>query len=108
MPATGTGSGTTGGSPAMIASVIAQQAMLLASGPIESRVVDKGVAPSREMRCCVGLKPVIPHSAAGIRTEPPVSVPIATTALPSPTDTAAPEEEPPGISRRSYGLPGVP
>src|SRR2546423_14848645 len=108
MPATGTGFGTTGGSPAIIASAIAQQAMLLASGPIESSVVDSGVAPAREMRCCVGLKPAIPHSAAGMRPEPPVSVPIAMTALPSPTDTAAPDEEPPGISRRSYGLPGVP
>jgi hypothetical protein len=84
----------------MIASAIAQQATLLASGPIESKVVDSGVAPSRGTRFCVGLKPVMPHSAAGMRTEPPVSVPIATTALSSPTDTAAPDDEPTGISRR--------
>src|SRR5438477_12064655 len=97
-----------GGSPAMIASAIAQQAMLLASGPIDSRVVDKGTAPSRGMRCCVGLNPAMPQNAAGIRTEPPVSVPIATIAWPSPIETAAPEDEPPGIKRRSWGLPGVP
>src|SRR5947207_15307192 len=108
MPATGTGLGTTGGSPAITASAIAQQARLLASGPIESSVVDNGTAPSREMRYCVGLKPAMPQKAAGMRTEPPVSVPIATTAWPSPTETAAPEDEPPGISRRSCGLPGVP
>jgi hypothetical protein len=80
----------------------------LASGPIESSVVDKGVTPSRCTRYCVGLKPAIPQNAAGIRTDPPVSVPIATTAWPSPTETAAPDDEPPGIRARSYGLPGVP
>jgi hypothetical protein len=37
-----------------------------------------------------------------MRTEPPVSVPIAITAPPSLTDTAAPDDDPPGISRRSY------
>ena len=92
----------------MIALAIAQQATLLASGPIESKVVDSGVAPSRGTRFCVGLKPAMPQNAAGMRTDPPVSVPIPTTAWPSATDTAAPEEEPPGIRRRSYGLPGVP
>ena len=87
---------------------MAQQATLFANGPIESRVVDSGVAPAREIRFCVGLKPTMPHNAAGIRTEPPVSVPIATIAPPSATETAAPEEEPPGMQRRSAGLPGVP
>src|SRR5262249_19602198 len=97
-----------GGSLARTASAIAQQAMLLASGPIESRVVDSGVAPSREMRNCVGLNPASPHKAAGMRTEPPVSLPIATIAWLSATDTAAPDDEPPGTRLRSCGLPGVP
>ncbi len=92
----------------MTASAMAQQATLLASGPIESSVVDSGIAPSREMRNCVGLNPVTPHSAAGTRTEPPVSVPIATTACPSATETGAPADDPPGMRLRSYGLPGVP
>jgi hypothetical protein len=35
-----------------------------------------------------------------MRTEPPVSVPIPTTAPPSLTDTAAPEDDPPGITGR--------
>ena len=85
----------------MTASAIAQQATLLARGPIESRVVDSGITPSRGMRLWVGLKPTRPHSAAGMRTEPPVSLPIATIACASPTDTAAPDDEPPGIRRRS-------
>jgi hypothetical protein len=85
----------------MIASAIAQHATLLANGPIESSVDDSGVTPSRGIRFCVGLNPTIPQSAAGMRTEPPVSVPIPTTAPPSLTETAAPDEDPPGISRRS-------
>ena len=53
------------------------------------------------------MNPAIQHSAAGMRTEPPVSVPSAATAMRSATDTAAPEEEPPGTRLRSAGLPGV-
>jgi len=40
-----------------------------------------------------------PHKAAGIRVDPPVSVPMPATAMPSATETAAPEDEPPGIRR---------
>ena len=52
----------------------------------------------------------IPHIAAGIRHDPPVSVPSAANAMPSLTETAAPEEDPPGIRpvARSHGLAGVP
>ena len=89
---------------------MAQQRTLAASGPIESSVVDSGSTPSVLTRCAVGLKPVNPHNAAGMRTEPPVSLPTAATAMPSLTDTAAPEEEPPGMRpvARSQGLRGVP
>ena len=60
------------------------------------------------MRRLLGLKPTTPHSAAGMRTEPPVSLPIAISHMPSATATAAPAEEPPGTRVRSCGLPGVP
>jgi hypothetical protein len=45
-----------------------------------------------------------------MRQEPPVSVPSAPNAMASVTDTAAPEDEPPGMrpARRSYALSGVP
>ena len=49
------------------------------------------------MRLAVGLKPVRPHNAAGMRTEPPVSDPTAAYAIPSVTETAAPDDEPPGM-----------
>ena len=89
---------------------MAQQFTLLASGPIESKVVDKGKAPDVETRAAVGLNPVRPHSAEGIRTDPPVSVPIPATAMLSLTETAAPLEDPPGIRASSLfqGFKGVP
>src|SRR5437879_3880403 len=52
----------------------------------------------------------MPHQAAGILTEPPVSVPIATGASPAETATPEPLEDPPGVlwTARSHGLRGVP
>ena len=60
------------------------------------------------MRSRLGLKPTMPQNAAGMRVEPPVSVPMATSHMPSAAATAAPEDEPPGTRVRSAGLPGVP
>ena len=79
-----------------------------AIGPTESSVKLSGKAPSVGTRCRLGLKPTRPHSAAGMRTEPPVSVPMAISHMPSATATAAPADEPPGTRARSRGLPGVP
>src|SRR5438128_2900667 len=62
------------------------------------------------MRPAVTLSPTIPFHAAGMRTEPPVSVPIATGARPDATATPEPLDEPPGVrwTFRSHGLRGVP
>src|SRR5215831_16762690 len=68
-----------------------------ASAPMESSEVESGNAPTVGTRCAVGLNPTTPHNAAGMRHEPPVSVPSAPYAMPSLTDTAAPEDEPPGM-----------
>src|ERR671923_1954135 len=46
----------------------------------------------------------MPHSAAGWRIDPPVSVPIAHGALPAATAAALPPLEPPGTRPRSHGL----
>ena len=56
-----------------------------------------GTRRSVGTRRAVGLKPTMPHSAAGMRQEPPVSVPRPPQAMASATETAAPEEEPPGM-----------
>ncbi len=52
--------------------------------------------------------PTIPHSAAGWRIEPPVSVPSAHGARPAATAAALPPEEPPGTRPRSHGLSVAP
>ncbi|MNL25506.1 hypothetical protein D3C87_1469910 [compost metagenome] len=96
-PRTGSASGAGPPSPDRMASSSAQQRTLAAMGPMESRLADSGSTPAMDTRQALGLKPVRPHSAAGMRTEPPVSDPIPATAMPSATDTAAPEDEPPGM-----------
>src|SRR5207302_9785763 len=48
--------------------------------------------------------PTTPHSAAGWRIEPPVSVPSAHGARPAATAAALPPEGPPGTRPRSHGL----
>ena len=50
------------------------------------------------------MKPYTPHSAAGCRTEPPVSLPRLTGEMPAATATALPPEEPPGTRPVSQGL----
>src|SRR3546814_7173639 len=62
---------------------MAQHSTEAARGPIESSVQDRGRAPCAGMRAAVGLKPARLQNADGIRTEPPVSVPMAATAMPS-------------------------
>jgi hypothetical protein len=64
-------------SSASTASSAAQQATLRASGPKLSSENDSGTPPSSGTRRCVGLKPTMPLNAAGIRQDPPVSVPSA-------------------------------
>jgi hypothetical protein len=51
---------------------------------------------------------VIPQQAAGIRTDPAVSVPKPTSASPVATATADPDDDPPGSRLGSRGFTGVP
>ena len=61
-----------------------------------------------EIRPYAVFSPVIPQQAAGMRTDPPVSVPKATSASPVATATADPDDDPPGSRRGSRGFTGVP
>ena len=54
------------------------------------------------------MSPATPQHAAGMRIEPPVSEPKATSASPLATATADPLDEPPGTRAGSSGLTGVP
>ena len=56
------------------------------------------------MRPIEGLKPYTPQWAAGIRTEPPPSLPMAMGPTPVATATPAPALEPPGVSAGFHGL----
>src|SRR5829696_8765232 len=52
----------------------------------------------------VGLTPTTPHSAAGWRIEPPVSLPRPTAAKPAATAAALPPLDPPATRLVSCGL----
>ena len=57
-----------------------------------------------EMRPRAGFSPTSPQQAAGMRIEPPPSLPCATGTMPAATAAAAPPEEPPVVRSRSHGL----
>ena len=70
-------------------------------GPTVSRCSGSiGKTPSTGTKPCVVFNPTTPQHAAGTRTEPAVSVPKATSAIPLATATAEPHDDPPGISLR--------
>src|SRR5438270_10812079 len=62
------------------------------------------MSPYRLTRPYVGFNPTTPHSDAGCRTLPPVSVPSAQIASPAATAAADPADDPPGTRSRSHGL----
>ncbi len=75
-----------------------------ASTPMQSSVADSGRTPVRGIRPAVGLSPATPQQAAGMRTEPIVSVPSASAQKPAATAAAEPEEEPPGVKPGRSGF----
>ena len=85
-------------------SIKAASSTFLVSGPQWSNDQLSGTTPYRLTRPYVGLSPTTPSTEAGMRIEPPVSVPIA--ARQELAATAAPEPalEPPGVRSRSQGL----
>src|SRR5699024_4705918 len=62
----------------------------------------------RGTRPKVGLSATVPVKDAGMRTEPPPSVPTDQVPIPRPTAAAAPPLEPPAVSPGSQGLPVAP
>ena len=98
------------GETCITASTRNTSATVRAIQPTVSKLRDNSITPSRGVRACVPLKPTKPHKAAGTRMEPPVSEPRPATARPKATDTAAPDEEPPGMRATcaSHGFTGVP
>ena len=84
--------------------------MLRVRMPGVSKVKLNGTMPSVDQRSLVIFNPALPVIAAGSRTEAAVSLPNASRAEPSHSDTPAPLDEPPGercavASQGLYGLP---
>ena len=78
----------------------AASATLRVKGPIWTSGCPQRKASGRVtegMRPNDGLKPTVPQKAAGMRTEPPPSVPCASAAMPSATAAALPPEDPPAL-----------
>ena len=68
-----------------------------AIGPAVSWEVEIGMMPLRLTKPTVGFRPTIPQTDAGLRIEPSVSVPTATTQRLAATATPEPELEPEGL-----------
>src|SRR3954454_15890623 len=69
-----------------------------------SRELAKAVRPYRETRPYVGVTPTTPQKDAGCRTDPPVSEPRDTTAVPCATTAAEPPLDPPGTRSGATGF----
>ena len=65
------------------------------SGPTVSKRAQSGTTPFRDSRPEVVFSPTRSFHAAGTRTDPPVSEPMAAGASPKATEPAAPEDDPP-------------
>ena len=96
--------GSRASGPAIASNAAARSATRRANGPTWSNDHASGTTPARETRPNVGLSPNTPHSAAGTRIEPLVSVPSESGTRPAATAAAEPPEEPPAMRDGSCGL----
>src|SRR2546430_16634967 len=104
----GNDSGSAGCSPLMASSSSARSSILRAIGPCTVRlrsILATGVCATRPM---LGRIPTTPQKLAGLRSEPPMSVPCASHAVPVASATAAPPQEPAAHRDRAHGLSGEP
>src|SRR5579859_5591673 len=100
----GNDSGSAGCSPLMASRNSAMSSTLRAIGPWTVRlrsILKAGLCGTRPM---LGRKPTTPQKDAGLRSEPPISVPWATQAVPVASATAAPPEEPEAEREVSQGF----
>src|SRR4051794_25512155 len=80
-----------------------------AIGPFVDRWCQPGADdPPEGTRPSEGLKPDSPHSADGMRIEPPPSDPVASGTMPAAMAAALPPDEPPGVRVTSHGFLVVP
>src|SRR4051794_14807515 len=96
----------TSGASARISST--QPATSRAIGPAWSNDGASGKTPSIGTTPKPGLKPTTPQHAAGIRIEPPVSVPSAPSTRPSASAAADPPLDPPAVRPGNDGFGTTP
>src|ERR1700731_5326552 len=97
-------SGSAGCSPLMASSKSARSSTLRAIGPCTVRlrsILAAGVCATRPI---LGRRPTMPQKLAGLRSEPPMSEPCASHAMPVASATAAPPDEPAAERLMSQGL----
>src|SRR5437879_4618904 len=80
----------------------------LANHPGASNDGAIAIAPDRSMRPSVGRMLYTPQKAAGIRTDPPVSLPSPMSQAPAAVAAAEPADEPPGRRPGARIFVGVP
>src|SRR6266516_3961699 len=73
------------------------------STPFVTRKLSPRSGP-HDARPRVSFRPTRPQHAAGMRVEPPPSLPWAIGTMPAATAAAEPPLEPPGVRPRSHGL----
>ena len=100
--------GSRGDAPASTSSAAAASRTDRVIGPQWSSVGHSGLMPARLTRPKVGFSPTMPHTDAGQRIEPPVSVPGASATMPAATAAPDPPLDPPGTRLGSCGLRHVP
>src|SRR5579863_2638229 len=88
----------------MTCSTSAQSSAERQIGPTLSSVQERAMAPRRLTSPYVGLSPVTPQKAAGVRIEPEVSEPSANVTNPAATAAAEPLDDPPLQRVRSQGF----
>src|SRR6516162_6307187 len=100
----GSESGSAGCSPLIASSNNARSSTLRAIGPCNVRlrsILKAGLCATRPM---LGRRPTTPQKLAGLRSEPPMSEPWASHAVPLARAAAAPPEDPAADRDRSHGL----
>ncbi len=93
-----------GEGPAMTDSARAASRTVRVSGPSTERVGQPRKPGRVGTSPAVGLCPTTPQNAAGMRMDPPPSVPSAIGVAPYATDAPAPPDEPPGVRSGAHGL----
>src|SRR5438270_1858963 len=87
-----------------MSSASAVSATVQVRNPSVASAAADGTSGATEIRPRLGLSPTSPQQEAGIRIEPPPSLPCPNATIPAATAAALPPEEPPAVRERSQGL----